>query len=160
MIQKNVNEFITFFRHYIGGYFIINAQSIDDVVVQVRRKLNQATWCFDFHAWPFPFLPLFYTIRMCDINLSEMVTNISTTYIEENTRLHFGLFPPRGTYNSRCYSPRYKNVFKRYTKNEFFEELKTSKVLRLVPYTSPIDDTTDETQKQIMWEKGEKIWKN
>lgn len=159
LIQKNVNEFITFFRHYIGGYFIINAQSIDEVVCQVRRKLNHATWCFDFKKWGWP-IPLFYTVRMCDIQLSDEVTTISTTFIEDNTRLHFGLFPPRKTYDSRCYSVRYKNIYKPFTKAEMFESLKTSKVLRLVKYTSPLDDTTTEVMKQEQWKKGEEIWKN
>lgn len=159
LIQKNVNEFITFFRHYIGGYFIINAQSIDDVVVQVRRKLNQATWCFDFKKWGWP-IPLFYTVRMCDIQLSDQVQTITTTFIEENTRLKFGLFPPRKTYDSRCYSVRYKNIYKPYTQQDLFESLKTSKVLRLVKYTSPLDDTTTQVMKDEQWKKGEEIWKN
>lgn len=159
LIQKNVNEFITFFRHYVGGYLIINAQSIDEVVCQVRRKLNQATWCFDFKKWGWP-IPLFYTVRMCDIQLSDEITTISTTFIEDNTRLHFGLFPPRKTYDSRCYSVRYKNIYKPFTKKDMFESLKTSKVLRLVKYTSPLDDTTTETMKQEQWKKGEEIWKN
>ena len=157
LIQKNVNEFITFFRHYIGGYLIVNAQAIDDVVVQIRRKLNQATWCFDFHKWCFG---LFYTIRMCDLMLSDSVQTISTTYIEENTRIHFGLFPPRKTYDSRCYSKRYENVYKKYQITEPYRKLKTNKVLRLVKYTSPLDDTTTEQMKQEQWNKGEQIWKN
>ena len=159
VIQKNVNEFITFFRHYIGGYFIVNAQSVDEIVCQVRRKLNQATWCFDFHKWGWP-IPLFYTIRMCDIQLSDEVTNITTSFIEDNTHLHFGLFPPRKTYDTRCYSIRYKNIFKKYTKEDFMHDLKTSKVLRLVAYESPLDDTTTEDRKAEQWQKGEKVWKN
>lgn len=160
LIQKNVNEFITFFRHYIGGFLLVNAQAIDDIVVQIRRKLNQATWCYDFHAWPLPFLKLFYTIRMCDMQLSDQVQTMSSTYLEENTKLHFGLFPPRKTYDTRCYSPRYKNIFKKDEKQPRYKNLKTTKVLRLVPYQSPLDDTTTQDQKQEQWNKGEKTWKN
>ena len=160
LIQKNVNEFITFFRHYIGGYLLVNAQAIDDIVVQIRRKLNQATWCYDFHAWPFPFLKLFYTNRMCDMQLSDQVQTMSTTYIEDNTKLHFGLFPPRKTYDTRCYSPRYKNVLVKDGKHPRYKSLKTTKVLRLVPYESPLDDTTTEEMKKEQWKKGEKTWKN
>lgn len=159
LIQKNVNEFITYFRHYIGGYLIVNAQSIDDVVVQIRRKLNQATWCFDFHKWAWP-IPLFYTIRMCDMILSDQVQTMSTTYIEDNTRLHFGLFPARKTYDTRCYSERYKNIYKEYKEEPRYEKLKINKVLRLVKYISPLDDKTTETQKKEQWTKGEEIWKN
>ena len=160
LIQKNVNEFITFFRHYIGGYLIVNAQAIDDVVVQIRRKLNQATWCFDFHVWPLPFLKLFYTVRMCDMMLSDQMQTVSTTYIEDNTKLHFGLWPIRKSYDTRCYSERYKNVLEKNLKLEKFKKLKTNKVLRLVKYTSPLDDTTTEQQQREQWKKGEEIWKN
>ena len=159
LIQKNVNEFITFFRHYIGGYLITNAQAIDDVVVQIRRKLNQATWCFDFHKYGWP-IPLFYTIRMCDMVLSDQVQTMSTTYIEENTKLHFGLFPPRKTYDTRCYSERYKNIYVKHINKPRYKKLKINKVLRLTDYTSPLDDTTTEHQKSEQWKKGEKTWKN
>ena len=159
LIQKNVNEFITYFRHYIGGYFIVTAQAIDDIVVQIRRKLNQATWCFNFRAWGWP-KAIFYTVRMCDIQLSDQITNMSTTYIEENTKLHFGLFPLRRDYDTRCYSERYKNVFKKLEKKPRWKFLKINKVLRLVKYESPLDDKTTEIQKQKQWEKGEEIWKN
>lgn len=157
LIQKNVNEFITFFRHYVGGYMLVNAQSIDDVVVQIRRKLNQATWCFDFKKW---FFGLFYTIRMCDIMLSDNISTMSTTFVEENTRLHFGLFPPRKTYDTRCYSNRYKNIYKKLEKEPRYKKLKTNKVLRLVKYTSPLDDITTQQQKQQQWEKGAEVWEN
>lgn len=157
LIQKNVNEFITYFRHYVAGYFIVNAQSIDDVVVQIRRKLNQATWCFDFRKH---LLGLFYTIRCCDIMLSDQVGTISTTFIEDNTKLQFGLFPPKKTYDTRCYSERYKNIYQRYQVGDKFSKIKTNKVLRLMKYTSPLDDTTTKLQKEEQWKKGETIWKN
>ena len=155
LVQHNVNEWITFFRHYIGGYFITTSQSIDDVVCQIRRKLNQAVWCFDFHKW---FFGLFYTIRMCDIMLGDQVGTISTTYIEENTRLHFGLFPPKKTYDTRCYSERYKNILLPH-KIKRWAKIKTNKVLRMQDYTSPLDDTTTWEEKQEMNRKAEKLCK-
>lgn len=155
IIQENVNEIITMFRHYVGGYLIVNAQSIDDVVVQIRRKLNQAIWCVDFHKWGF-----FYTIRMCDMVLSDQVQNISTTYIEDNTKLHFALFPPKGTYNTRCYSERYKNIYQKYKIGERHKNIKTNKVLRLMKYNSPLDDTRSIEEKKKQWQKGEEIWTN
>lgn len=156
VVQKNVNEFITFFRHYIGGYFITNAQSVDDIVVQVRRKLNTAIMCFDFHAWPISVLPLFYTVRMCDMIMSDQITNMSTTYIEENTRLHFGLFPPKKTYDSRCYSERYNNTLLNH-EDKRFKRIKTNRVLRLQEYTSPLDDTTTDYEKRQQLEKAHKL---
>lgn len=150
LVQKQLNEFITFFRHYIGGNLIITAQSEDEIECHFRRKLNQGIWCFDFHAWPCRLLPLFYTNRMCDYVISDNIQTMSTTYIEENTRIHFGLFP-RKAYNSRCYSPRYKNVEKHAEKKTIKEarwtELTTKEVLRFKPYKSPLDEQA--TKKEI-----------
>lgn len=157
IIQKNVNEFITFFRHYVGGYLLVNAQSTDDVVVQIRRKLNQAVWCYDFKKH---LLGLFYTIRMCDIMLSDQVGTMTTTQLEENTKLHFGLFPAKNTYATRCYKNRINNAYIKEQKMEEHDNIYTNKVLRLMKYTSPLDDTTTKETKKEMYEKGEKIWKN
>ena len=155
LVQKNVNEFITFFRHYIGGYFLTTSQSIDDVVCQIRRKLNQAVWCFDFHKWCFG---LFYTIRMCDIMLGDQIGTMSTTQIEENTKLHFGFFPAKNTYDTRCYSERYKNILLPH-KIKRWNKVKTNKVLRLQEYISPLDDTTTREEKEEMNRKAEKLCK-
>lgn len=157
IIQKNVNEWITYFRHYYGGYFITTAQSTDDVVVQIRRKLNQAVWCYDFKKHLFG---LFYTIRMCDIMLSDQVGTMSTTMLEENTKLHFGMFPRKGTYATRCYKPRINNVLDKEADTSEFNDVYTTKILRLMKYTSPLDDTTTKEQKETMLEKGKTIWKN
>lgn len=169
IIQNNVNEWITYFRHYIGGYFITNSQATDDIVVQIRRKLNQAIWCFNFKKYGWP-IPLFYTIRMCDILLNDQIGTVSTTFIEENTKLHFGLFPPRNTYNTRCYKPRYENVYIKENadtidkinknKKERWKQLTTTQVIRLMQYDSPLDSIRTEQEKKEQWEKGERIWKN
>lgn len=156
LVQKNVNEFITFFRHYIGGYLLTNAQSVDDIVVQIRRKMNQAVFCYDFHRWGL-FPPLqFYTIRMCDIVLSDQVSTMTTAQLDENTKLHFGLFPPRKTYDTRCYSERYKNVLNPH-KPKKWQKIKTNKVLRLQEYTSPLDDITTKEQKLEQERRAEKL---
>ncbi len=157
LIKKNVNEFITYFRHLYAGYLITTSQSIDDVVVQIRRKLNHATWCYDFKKW---FFGLFYTMRMCDIVLSDQISTMSTTYLEENTKLHFGMFPPKKTYDTRCYSERINNILVNKDENKRYKKLKTNKVLRLVKYISPLDDKTTKEQKTEQWQKGEKIWEN
>ncbi len=147
IVQTHVNEFITFFRHYIGGHLIINAQSPDEIECHVRRKLNIAVWCFDFHAWPFPFLPLFYTNRMCDMMMSDNIQTMSTTYVEDNTRLHFGLFP-RKAYDSRCYKPRYQEVQTKVLETKKWKELQTTSVLRLRYYISMLDKCTTDEQRQ------------
>ena len=93
--------------------------------------------------------------------LSDNIQTMSTTYIEENTRLHFGLFPPKKTYDTRCYKPRYANIYEKAEVHPTrFTKITTTKVLRLQEYESPLDDTTTEIQKEKQWQKGEKIWKN
>ena len=159
LVQKNANEFITFFRHYIGGHLIINAQSEDEIECHFRRKLNIGIWCFDFHIWPFPFLPLFYTNRMCDFMLSENVTTMSTTYIEENTRIHFGLFP-RKAYDPRCYRPRYDKVHIKILNTKKWKKLQTVEVLRLRKYTSPLDTKTTVKQVETMIDEASKLERN
>ena len=97
---------------------------------------------------------------MCDIMLGDQIGTMSTTFIEDNTKLHFGLFPPRNTYDTRCYSLRYKNIYKKLEKEPRYKKLKTNTVLRLQKYDSPLDDERTLQQKQTQWEQGEKIWKN
>lgn len=156
LVQKNCNEFITFFRHYIGGHLIINAQSEDEIECHFRRKLNQGIWCFDFKKHLFG---LFYTNRMCDFMLSENITTMSTTYIEENTKLHFGLFP-RKAYDSRCYSIRYDRVPTKLITTAKWKTLKTREILKLKPYISPLDTKTTLQQIDTMEKEIEKLERN
>ena len=51
-------------------------------------------------------------------------------------------------------------MFKAYEKGERHNAIKTTKVLRLQAYTSPLDDTTTKEQKEQMWKKGERVWQN
>ena len=92
--------------------------------------------------------------------LSDQVGTMSTTMLEENTKLHFGLFPPKNTYATRCYKHRMDNVYIKKEEQKEFEDIYTNKVLRLMKYKSPLDDLTTEDEKAMMKEKGEKIWKN
>ena len=155
LIQDNANEYITFFRHYIQGYLCITAQSESDIVVQFRRKLNQAIWCFDFKKHLFG---LFYTVNMCDVMLSENMSTMTQPQIEENTKIHYGLFPPRKTYDTHCYSPRYNEILdKNITNEEEFTNIKTNRVLRAKYYLSPLDKSTTIKQKQKMLEETKKL---
>ena len=159
LVQTNCNEFITFFRHYIGGHLIINAQSEDEIECHFRRKLNIGVWCFDFKIWPLPILPLFYTNRMCDFMLSDNITTMSTTYIEDNTRIHFGLFP-RKAYDNRCYKPRYKKVKHKIIETKKWQKLQTVEVLRLRKYISPLDSKTTVQQTDNMEKKIDQLERN
>ncbi len=163
LVQTNFNEFCTFFRHYIAGYWVATAQDINEIECHVRRKMNVVTWITDFQVWPCRLLPLFYTNRMCDLIVNENVTNNTTTQIEENTKIHFGLFPKK-LYDTRCFSPRYDNI-KKHTKTEQIEEskwdnLKTMEVLRLRKYISPLDTSTTDAQFNRMEKMAEDIERN
>lgn len=154
LVQKNLNEYITFFRHYISGNLILTAQAQNDVVVQIRRKCNQAIWCYNMKKHLFG---LFYTQRMCDMMLTDNIQTFSTTFIEENTRVHFGLFPPKNTYDSRCYSIRYNNALEDPQRWQRWDKLKTSKIIKLEKYVSPLDDTTSKEQKERMRNEIERL---
>lgn len=131
-VQDNVNEFITFYRHYIGSHFIVTAQSIDDIVVQIRRKLNSYYWLYDFHKIFF----IFYKVRICNLMTSDLITNISTTFLEDNTKWKYGCLLPR-RYQSRCYKHRYDKVVE--GNKAKFKKLYTRKVIRFGNYESPLD---------------------
>ena len=163
LVQTNFNEFCTFFRHYIGGYWVATAQDVNEIECHIRRKMNVVTWISDMHIWPCRLLPLFYTNRMCDMIVNENVTNTTTTQIEENTRIHFGFFP-KGLYDTRCFRPRYFNI-KKHTKTEVIEEAKwdeltTMEVLRLRKYISPLDTSTTDTQWNAMEKMANDIERN
>lgn len=137
-VKNNLNEFITFFRHYVGGYWISTSQAIDDVVKQIRTKLNQYYWLFDFHK----FLFIFYKVRITNMMASDLVTNVSTNFIETNTRWKYGCFLPK-RYETRCYKHRYDQV--ETTHNVAWKKLFTKKVIRFSNYESPLDDKKDKT---------------
>lgn len=136
-VQNNLNEFITFFRHYIGGYFIVTAQSIDDVVSQIRRKLNTYYWLFDYQK----FLWKFYKVRICQFQSSDIVSNVNQGFIEENSKWIYGTLFTR-KYDSRCYSGRY--TFENEPKYKRFAKIKTNKIIRFSRHPSPLDKENQE----------------
>lgn len=131
-VKNNLNEFITFFRHYIGGNWISTSQAIDDVVKQIRTKLNSYYWLFDFHKifW------LFYKVRITNMMATDLVNNVSVGFIEENTRWKYGCFLPK-RYQSRCYKHRYDSVTNK--QNTRWNKLFTRDVIRFSDYESPLD---------------------
>lgn len=153
-VKNNINEFITFFRHYYNGHLIITAQAVNDVVVQIRRKCNQAIWCYHMKKHLFG---LFYTIEMADMMLNDNIQSMSTTYIEDNTKKHYGLFPPRKTYDTRCFSERINNVLEKPKKWNHWNKIKTNEIIRMEKYTSPLDDTTTKDYKERLKDKVNKL---
>lgn len=154
--QQNINEFIQYFRHLVGGYFITNAQSESDIVVQVRRKLNSCVWCRNFKTH---FFKCFYTVECTTLSMSDNVSNINQTQLEEQTQHLFGiLWHMNKTYCSRCYRPRRNNYFikeeqltpeQKQERLWDIDDLTTTKIMRVEKIVSPLDDgTTDEQKKK------------
>ena len=154
LVQQNINEMITFYRHYYAGNLIITAQSVNDVVVQIRRKCNQAVWCYHMKKYLFG---LFYTIRMADMMLNDNIQSMSTTYIEDNTKLHFGLFPKKNTYDTRCYSERINNAYIEEKTYKRWNKLKTNEIIRMEYYESPLDDKTSNASKKRLYDVVQKM---
>ena len=134
-VKGNMNEFITFFRHYIGGYFIVNAQSIDDIVVQIRRKLNTYYWCYNFKK-----LLCFYKVQICSIQTSDQITTTTSTIIEDNTRNKYGILTKK--YASRCYKKRYlEHEFNEKTPEEWREYYTKEIITFEKDYKSPLSES-------------------
>ena len=93
---------------------------------------------------------LFYTIRMADMMLNDNIQSMTTTYIEDNTKRHFGLFPPKNTYDTRCFRLRYNNCLDDPKKFDRWDNITTNEVIRLEQYNSPLDDKTTESQKKYL----------
>ena len=45
------DEFVRFFRHYVQGYLICNDQCSENIVLQVRRRLNTVYNLMGFRKW-------------------------------------------------------------------------------------------------------------
>lgn len=136
-VRYHLNEFIQLFRHYVGGYLILNAQAESEVVKQVRSKMNSYYRCFDFQK----FLFFFYRVRMLHIQISENETSLSSEFIEDNTKRTYGILP-RGRYNTRYLKNRYLNVpykLPKYVYTDFYYD----NIVRFEEYESRCDNVND-----------------
>ena len=105
------DEFVRFFRHYTqGGYLIVNDQCSENIVLQVRRRLNTVYNLMDFRMYPSKMLPLFYTVKVRNISVSEEIKTIEEQDTEDNMTMLIGLVPWARRYDTYCYSHRYDTV--------------------------------------------------
>lgn len=156
LIQTNFNEYTSEHRHYYNNYNIVTSQAVAEIVVQLRRKFNKTTLMLNFRK--IPLLPI-YKASCCDIMTNELISTMSSTLFEDNTRSYWGLLPAKGTYDTRCYSERIKNILISLDKSpkERFENLKTNDLIEFDPTKkSPLNDYTSPTTKVAMWEKYSK----
>lgn len=143
-IIQNFDEFCRFYRHYTkGGYLVCNTQCTDNLVLQVRRRMNTVFNLMHFKKWFW----VFYTVKVRNISISEEIKTIETEDVEDNMSTLFGFLPIFcRRYDTYCYSGRYETVpcAQEYT----FKRLKTNKVIK-----SPTDKrnplTTNEDNDTI-----------
>lgn len=136
-VQYNVNEIMTFYRHYVGGKLILTAQADSEIVKQIRSKMNTYYHLSNFRK----FLFFFYKCDICQFIASEIVDNVSAGFYEDNTKTIYGtLF--RKHYDSRCYSIRYEKL----KDGQYLRwgQFKTKKVIRFSKYNSPLDEKEQE----------------
>lgn len=132
-VQYHLNEFIMFFRHYIGGHLILNAQAESEVVKQIRVKLNSYYICMNFKK----FL-CFYKVdllhRLCTGGEEVNTSN----FIDEDIKRKYGILSKN--YDSRYLSERYKNVDQQYNLSNIHKEMKVNKLMRFKEYKSRCDN--------------------
>lgn len=100
------DEFVRFFRHYVQGYLIVNDQCSENIVLQVRRRLNTVYNLMGFRR----FLNLVYWVRVRNISVSEEIKTIEEQDTEDNMTLLIGLMPLFKAYDTHCYYCRYVGV--------------------------------------------------
>lgn len=101
------DEFIRFYRHYTkGGFIVCNDQCSENIVLQVRRRINTVYNLMGFRKW----FGLFYTVHVRNISVSEEIKTIEEQNAEDNTRILFGFMPIFRRYDTWCYAPRYDYV--------------------------------------------------
>jgi hypothetical protein len=104
--NKNIDtcdEFATFFRHYVKGYFIATTQDISKVNF-VYRYCAGSTYCLEGFT---KFLCFCWT-NVTKVTLCADVTQVQTS--EDETHRFYGIIPFRKNYDTHCFSVRYNSV--------------------------------------------------
>lgn len=124
------DEFVRFFRHYINGTLICTDQCSENIVLQVRRRINTVHNLQKFRKWPF--LP-FCTVDMREITTSEEIKSIVNKTDEDDFsdgfRRTWFLGNPFKFYDSRCYSVRYAPLPR--DNQGHFNDLKTERIFTI-----------------------------
>lgn len=101
--EKEVTDAFRWFRHHTDGTLILMDQSIGDIDIAIRRRVNMVYNLSSFKKW---FL-FFYTIDVDRIKYAEdVITNINDINNFEVNR-HFGMFGKK-RFNSRYHSLYYR----------------------------------------------------
>jgi archaellum biogenesis ATPase FlaH len=111
-VQQYIQEFIRFFRHYVDGRMFITDQSSSNIVVSVRRRINQI-----YNLSNFTRILFFYKVNVSEIHITEDLLNIQDSLTPDSEQPYFfgvmlpslirSLFRVKPRYDSRCYSINY-----------------------------------------------------
>lgn len=106
-ILDNFDEFMRLFRHYtLGGYFVGTEQCSENIVLQIRRRINQVYNMRCLKVW----FGLIYTCEKRLISISEEIKTIEDGDNSESFKRHIGIALPKKLYNTYCFSARYDGV--------------------------------------------------
>lgn len=125
-VQDNLNDYISLYRQYtLGGYFLCDDQSSDNVAVNIRRRLGTVLNMLHLRRfWKI------YWVKMRNITVSEDIKTIEDDSSETNMRWKIGLFPLFYTkYDTYAFSERYNTV--PLGLNAYFDKYKTNKIMDL-----------------------------
>ena len=137
-IRDNFDEFIRFYRHYTkGGYLVVNDQCSENIVLQIRRRINTVFNLMHFKKW----FKVIYTVKVRNISISEEIKTVEEQDTEDNMTLLWGFMPLFKRYDTYCYSERYRTV--KGWKERIYSRLKKCQLLTM-PKTRIQKKTTDE----------------
>ena len=106
-VLDNFNEFVRLFRHYtLGGYLIVNDQCSENIVLQIRRRINTVFNLMNFRKH----FGLVHSVRVRNISVSEEIKTIEEEDTEDNTTLLLGFMPLFKRYDTYCYIEKYNPV--------------------------------------------------
>lgn len=150
-VMYYLQEFIRFYRHYIDGRLILTDQASDNIVKQIRLRVNVIYNLNDFRRWGFV-LP-FFKVNVDELAcVEDSVQNVNLMQRDAKTEYFFGFLPYRfmkrfKRYDSRCYSIMYmaKKLFT--APKQWRKDLKTNYLINI--------DATEEERKR--WNKYRQV---
>lgn len=104
---KDLEDFITLFRHYTkGGYLIINTQNINKVNHNIRYCIDKCIDCYHFYKILF-----LGVVKIREIDLSCDVVNVNESFKEDNTKRVFIILTRKTRYyDTFAYSDLYNPI--------------------------------------------------
>jgi hypothetical protein len=131
LVKNELQEFIRFYRHYIDGTLIITDQNSDNIVVDIRRRINVIYNLNDLvKLVPIPYFTL-VRIQITPITITEDVMTIEKTDVGELMKHYIYHLITVKRYESRMYKHRYDKVLYEVTKGNTPNSLYTNKFIEL-----------------------------